>query len=264
MLRYANPDVAAYIVVYVDDVLLLSSNPSWTTAFKAAFAVEFDIKDLGAPVRVLGMSVVRDHQRGTIQLHQGPYIRDLLQQFHMTDCKPVLYPSPADDKSSTSPPATPEEHNIYRQLIGAMIYLSVLTRPDITEAVSRLCRSMHAPTAAHLQDAMYLLRYLKGTPELGVLFSAQSGSLALVGYSDSNFTTPNSASLSVDMFSLLAAALCPTAASCSQQLLSQLLRPNTWPLAWPLRRPFTFDSYSLSLVILLSLPLSSVKTTRPA
>ena len=63
---------------------------------------------------------------------------------------------------------------------------------------------MHAPTATHLQEAMFLLSYLKGTPEMGVLFSAQPGSLALVGHSDSNFTTPSSAGKSVSgyVFSL--------------------------------------------------------------
>ena len=96
-----------------------------------------------------------------------------------------------------SPAATPDEHNQYRQIVGALIYLSVLTRPDITEAVSRLCRFMHAPTIAHLQDALYLLRYLKGTPEFGVIFVAQHGNLSLIGHSDNNFTTPSSAGKSV-------------------------------------------------------------------
>ena len=51
---------------------------------------------------------------------------------------------------------------------------------------------------------MFLLRYLKGIPEMGVVFSAQPGSLALVGHSDSNFTTPSSAGKSVSgyVFSL--------------------------------------------------------------
>ena len=75
----------------------------------------------------------------------------------MTDCKSVLYPNPAEDKSPTSLAATPDEQSTYRQLIGALICLSVLNRPDITEAVSRLGMFMHAPTVAHLQDAFYLL-----------------------------------------------------------------------------------------------------------
>ena len=68
---------------------------------------------------------------------------------------------------------------------------------------------MHAPTAAHLQDALYLLRYLKGTPEYGVTFVAQPGDLSLVGHSDSNFTTPSSAGKSVSgyVFSLGSGAI---------------------------------------------------------
>ena len=61
-----SPEVATYVAVYVDDVLIFSSSPNWTSSFKAAFAAEFDIKDLGAPVRVLGMSAVRDCQHGTL------------------------------------------------------------------------------------------------------------------------------------------------------------------------------------------------------
>ena len=81
------PDVAAYIVVYVDDVLIFNTNNNWTLDFMSALSPEFDIKDLGAPVHVLGMLVVRDRERGTFKLHQGPYVRDLLQRFNMTDSK---------------------------------------------------------------------------------------------------------------------------------------------------------------------------------
>ena len=65
-------DVAAYVAVYVDDVLIFSSSHEWTVTFKAAFAAAFDIKDLGEPVRVPGMTLVRDRQRGSLQLHKGP------------------------------------------------------------------------------------------------------------------------------------------------------------------------------------------------
>ena len=140
-----------------------------------------------------------------------------------------------------SPAATPDEHSQYRQIVGALIYLSVLTRPDITEAVSRLCRFMHAPTAAHLQDALFLLHYPKGTPEFGVTFVAQPGTLSLIGHSDSTFTTPSSAGKSVSgyVFSL-AAKPSATAVSCSLLLQSRLLKLSMSLLVSPLLRPFTF------------------------
>ena len=134
--------------IYVDDVLIFSSDPAWTRQFLAAFAVAFDIKDLGSPVRVLGMTVVRDLAKRTLLIHQGPYIRDLLSRFHQVDCKITDYPSPVNLAAPGTAPASPEEHSQYRSIVGALLFLSVLTRPDITEAVTRLCRYMHAPTAA--------------------------------------------------------------------------------------------------------------------
>jgi hypothetical protein len=71
----------------------------------------------------------------------------------------------------------------------------VLTRPDITEAVSRLCRNMHNPTDAHMQDAMHVMRYLKGTPAHGIKYGGSK--IELQGYSDANFTTPTSSGKSI-------------------------------------------------------------------
>ena len=76
------PTLVVYVAVYVDDVLIFSSDPEWTRQFKAAFAAAFDIKDLGSHVRVLGMTVVHDREKQTLLLHQGPYVRDLLSRFH--------------------------------------------------------------------------------------------------------------------------------------------------------------------------------------
>ncbi len=73
----------------------------------------------------------------------------------------------------------------------------MLTRPDITEAVTRLCRYMHAPTLAQLKDAMYVLRHLKGTSEMGIIFRALSAPLTLAGYTDNNFTNHDSNGKSV-------------------------------------------------------------------
>ena len=56
---------------------------------------------------------------------------------------------------------------------------------------------------------MYLMRYLKGTPEFGVTFTARPGPLSLIGHSDSNFTTPSGAGKSVSgyVFSLGSGAI---------------------------------------------------------
>ena len=87
------PTLVVYVAVYVDDVLIFNSDPAWTRQFKAACVAAFDIKDLGNPIRVLGMSVFHDLAQKTLLLHQGPYVRDLLTRFHLSDCKTIDYPS---------------------------------------------------------------------------------------------------------------------------------------------------------------------------
>ncbi len=51
---------------------------------------------------------------------------------------------------------------------------------------------MHVPTAAQPKDAIYVLRYLKGTADMGITFRAVPRQLTLSGFTDSNFTTPDS------------------------------------------------------------------------
>jgi histone deacetylase 1/2 len=187
-----NPQRAVYVAVYVDDVLFFSTDPEWTKAFKAAFAARFEIKDLGEPSRVLGMSVERDRVKGTLKLHQGPYVRDMMQRFKMADCKPVDYPSPAAPASHTGDLCSSEDSHTYRMIVGSLIFLSRLTRPDINEAITRLCRYMHAPTKGHLKDVLYVLKYLRGTMDFGITLRRQPGTLTLSAFTDSNFTTPDS------------------------------------------------------------------------
>jgi len=62
----------------------------------------------------------------------------------------------------------------YRELIGALMYLSVGTRPDITHAVSYLSQFNSCYTEAHWKAAKRVLRYLKGTNNVGLVYSCSS------------------------------------------------------------------------------------------
>jgi hypothetical protein len=85
----------------------------------------------------------------------------------MANCKAV--PTPADTKPKTS--ATDgtliSDATTFRSLAGALQYLTI-TRPDISYAVQQVCLHMHAPRDVHLTMLKRILRYVKGTPTLGV------------------------------------------------------------------------------------------------
>jgi len=75
----------------------------------------------------------------------------------------------------------------YRSIIGALIYLSVLTRPDIAYAVSACASFMSNPTVQHEKAALRILRYLKGTTSYSLKYFATGKPLRLTGYVDANF-----------------------------------------------------------------------------
>lgn len=72
----------------------------------------------------------------------------------------------------------------YQRLVGRLIYLSH-TRPDIAYAVSVVNQFMHAPSEEHLHAVNRILRYLKGTPGKGLLFS-KHGVSSIEGYTDAD------------------------------------------------------------------------------
>ena len=70
----------------------------------------------------------------------------------------------------------------YRMLVGKLVYAMVGTRPDIAFAVSQCSRFFANPGKAHLRAAKHVLRYLKGTANLGLTYGRSSGHPTLDPY----------------------------------------------------------------------------------
>jgi hypothetical protein len=66
------------------------------------------------------------------------------------------------------------------------MYLTV-TRPDLMFGVSLISRFMARPTMAHWLAAKRILRYLKGTINLGMFYRKQENNLKLVAFTDSDY-----------------------------------------------------------------------------
>ena len=77
------------------------------------------------------------------------------------------------------------DSTLLKSLIGSLRYLTC-TRPDIIFAVGVVSCFMEDPTSTHLKVAKRILRYLKGTIELGLFYSS-SDDFNLVGYCDSDY-----------------------------------------------------------------------------
>ncbi|KAL2237909.1 UNVERIFIED_CONTAM: Retrovirus-related Pol polyprotein from transposon TNT 1-94 [Sesamum indicum] len=69
----------------------------------------------------------------------------------------------------------------------SIMFLMVCTRPDIAYAISCLSRYMSNPGPPHWEALKWLLKYLYGSENVGILFSKRSENTQLVGYVDSNY-----------------------------------------------------------------------------
>lgn len=73
----------------------------------------------------------------------------------------------------------------FRSLAGKLQYLS-LTRPDIQFSVNLVCQKMHEPTVSDFNLLKRILRYLKGTINMGVSLESDTNS-QLRAYCDSDW-----------------------------------------------------------------------------
>jgi hypothetical protein len=131
LLVYSHGAQAAYLLVYVDDIILTTSTPSLLNDVINKLRQAFAIKNLGALHFFLGVQVRRDDDG--FLLNQSQYTEDILERARMANCKPAstavgAKPSGADGKHV-------EDGSFYRSITGALQYLT-LTRPDIAYAVN--------------------------------------------------------------------------------------------------------------------------------
>ncbi|RVW25234.1 Retrovirus-related Pol polyprotein from transposon TNT 1-94 [Vitis vinifera] len=86
------------LVLYVDDILLASSDVGLLHETKRFLSSKFDMKDLGNASFVLGIQIHRDRSRGILGLSQKAYIDKVLSRFGMSNCAPGDTPVAKGDK----------------------------------------------------------------------------------------------------------------------------------------------------------------------
>jgi histone deacetylase 1/2 len=142
------PEVTMYILVYVDDIILISSSVSTADRLVSALGVDFAVKDLGKLHYFLGIEVT--HFDSGLTLSQHKYSMDLLRRAGMLQCKSATTPMSATDKLSAldGDLLSSEDATEYRSIVGGLQYLTI-TRPDVSYAVNRVCQYLHAPRDTH-------------------------------------------------------------------------------------------------------------------
>jgi len=144
-----------YLLLYVDDMLIAAKSKKDIAALKSQLSSEFEMKDLGAAKKILGMEITRDRNSGLLFLSQQNYIKKVLHRFNMNDAKFVSTPiAPHFKLSAEQCPSTDEDFEYmsrvpYSSAVGSLMYAMVCSRPDLSYAMSFVSRYMANPGKEH-------------------------------------------------------------------------------------------------------------------
>jgi len=178
-------DGMVYILVYVDDLLVVGSSVADVKAAKTAVLGHFKARDMGEPEWFLGMHIIRDRAAGTITLSQRQYAKTLVERYGMEDANPTTLPMPVGSRIRREGAGLEGASKAaYPEMIGALLYLATSTRPDIAYSVARLARYTASPTEEHRALLKGVLRYVKGTQSWGLTYGRGA---PLTGYTDADF-----------------------------------------------------------------------------
>ena len=173
------------VLVYVDDLVISSSNLKIMQNFKDYLSSCFHMKDLGPLKYFLGIEIARNSTG--MYLSQRKYALDIVSDTGLLGAKPVSFPLDTNHHLALSKSKLLQEPEPYRRLVGRLIYLAV-TRPDLAYCVHVLAQFMQAPREDHWAAALRVVRYLKNNPGQGILLRADTP-FHFTGWCDSDYAS---------------------------------------------------------------------------
>nr|GEX31351.1 retrovirus-related Pol polyprotein from transposon TNT 1-94 [Tanacetum cinerariifolium] len=112
-------------------------------------------------------------------------VHEILKKYGLNSFDIVGTPMDIKDKLDIDQIGTPVDATKYRSMIGALMYLTS-SRPDIVHATCVCARYQAHRTEKHLKEVKRIFRYLRGTVNMGLWYTKDSG-FELTGFSDVDY-----------------------------------------------------------------------------
>ncbi|KAJ9544812.1 hypothetical protein OSB04_024519 [Centaurea solstitialis] len=187
--------IVTFLVLYVDDILLIGNDVPTLQSVKEWLSKCFQMKDLGEAAYILGIKIYRNRSKRLIGLSQSTYIDKVLKRFRMDESKKGFIPMQHGIVlSKTQCPVSSEDQDRmksvpYASAIGSIMYAMLCTRPDVAYSVSVTSRYQQNPGEPHWVAVKNILKYLRRTKEMFLVFGGTEDEISVTGYSDARFQT---------------------------------------------------------------------------
>ena len=151
MYKKASGSVVVFLVLYVDDILLIGNDVSILEYVKFWFSNNFFMKDLGEATYILGIKIYRDISKRLLGLSKSTYIEKMLERFSMDQSKrgPIPMTHGITLSKSLCPWTQDERTRMslipYVLIIRPIMYSMICTKPIVSYALSVTSRHQSDP-----------------------------------------------------------------------------------------------------------------------
>jgi len=197
--------LVAVIALYVDDIIAGLDSEIRKKWFVDQIMARFKAKYLGLPTNVVGLAVTwmpiqNQIYFQSVKIVNIKSIKVLGKKFELMGSKPVKLPYNEATKltkiqcpvgAQLECPDIKQMQTEYRTLVGTFIWLQTTTRVDITQTVLVLSQFVSNPSYQHYKAALWLVKYLLGTLELGIVYDMNADA-QIVGYVDADHASHES------------------------------------------------------------------------
>ena len=175
------------MVVHVDDLIVTYSDQGQIDSLIEGLSQEVKLADLGELKHALGLDFITKDNK--IVISQRTYVLDVLKRFGFDKCHPS--PTPVHENREEYEGSVLDKHtglskHPLNEIVGSLLWLSVMTRPDISFSVATLAQFVSKPEPKVYSMASRILRYLPGTKDVGIGFIV-GNKQNLHGYADSDW-----------------------------------------------------------------------------
>ena len=118
----------------------------------------YKIVDKGEAEYFLGVKICR--KDNGVFLSQEGYTKKILHKFPEGNLHPVSTPA-IKHGNYNDRLLNPRKHNLYRQFVGSLLYLTAKTRPDISAAAGAVSKKVACPNETDWMALIRILQYLK-------------------------------------------------------------------------------------------------------
>ncbi|KAJ9567138.1 hypothetical protein OSB04_003104 [Centaurea solstitialis] len=187
--------IVTFLVLYVDDILLIGNDVPTLQSVKSWLSKCFQMKDLGEAAYILGIKIYRNRSKRLIGLSQSTYIDKIMKKFRMDESKKGFIPMQHGIVlSKTQCPLSSQDQDKmksvpYASAIGSIMYAMLCTRPDVAYSVSVTSRYQQNPGEPHWVAVKNILKYLRRTKDMFLIFGGSEDEISVTGYSDASFQT---------------------------------------------------------------------------